>query len=122
MVERDLLGVCDQSAVDVSIFALELLFLDGQVSCRSSQVCQTETREEQVHHDHHGSFRSDRGRCPVNINEDIEEWLACVRVQLSHAFAELVDVVGKELIGICDTIIQICHFVVRVASKSADWW
>jgi hypothetical protein len=35
-------------------------------------------REEEVHDNVHGSLKTDRHCCPINVDENIEKWLAGV--------------------------------------------
>lgn len=52
----------------------------------------------------------------IHVNDDIKNWLAGIRIKVCDAFAELVNVVGEQLIRIRYSIIQIGHFVISEPS------
>lgn len=117
LIERDLLRVGDESAVYVSVFALQLLLLDGQIAGRSTEVRQHYAGQHQVPHDHERCLCANCRSRAINVNEDIEERLAGVGVKIGDALAELVDVGRQQLIGVGDAVVQVCHFVVSVAPE-----
>lgn len=54
----------------------------------------------------------------IDVNDNIQERLASVRVEISHTLTKFVDISREQLVCISDTIVQVCHFVVCVASEN----
>lgn len=47
----------------------------------------------------------------IHVDDDIEYWFTGIRIEIGHTFAEFVNIIGEQLIGIRYSIIQIGHFV-----------
>lgn len=107
LIECNLFGIRDEPAVDIAIFAFEFLLLNRQIASWSTQMRKHDTREEQIEDDDSRRLHADGRCCSVNVDDDIEERLASVRVEISHTLAEFVDVCGEQLVCICNTIIQV---------------
>lgn len=118
LIECNFFRICDEPTIHVTIFAFEFLLLNRQVSSRSSQMSENDTGEKQVHDDNHGSLWTDCRCCSINVNEDIEEWLAGVGVKIRDTFTELINVSSKQLISIGNTIVKVCHFIVSVTPRN----
>lgn len=122
LVEGHLLRVGDQSAVHIAELALQLLLLDGQATSGAAQACQEDAGEEQVEHQDRWCLAAQVHRQAVHVDEDVQHGLADVGVEVRGALAELVDVRGQQLVGVGYPIVQIGHFVVRVAAAIERVW
>ena len=55
----------------------------------------------------------------MNVNHYVQHRFADVAVEFGYACAELVDVVGQQLVRVGYTIVQIVHFVIcEVSAKT----
>eukprot|EP01137_Pigoraptor_chileana_P007978 Opistho-2@54248 len=112
VVERNLLAVRNESRVDKAELALEPLLLDSVAPRGPAETREHKTRHGQI--DHHGrrSLPSDGTRQLARVNNNVENGLADIRKQLGNAVAELLHILGEELIGIGDAIVEIVDLVV----------
>lgn len=120
LVEGHLLRVGDQPAVHIAELALQLLLLDGEAASGPAQAGQKDAGEQQVEHQDRGRLAAQVHGQAVHVDEDVQHGLADVRVQVRGALAELVDVRGQQLVGVGYPVVQVRHFVVRVATGGEE--